>query len=103
MPTLSRRHLVTTAAALPALAVPALADPAGADAELIALGDKLRRLWPEYLAARDADEEAGGMAYDLACQQVPGLSAYHTPEQKEAWNVEYQKALASPSAAGAAA
>jgi hypothetical protein len=59
MPNLSRRHLVTTAAALPALAVPAIADPNGPnpDAELIALGDELLRLWPEFVAARDAFNE----------------------------------------------
>jgi hypothetical protein len=64
MPNLSRRHLVTTAAALPALAVPGLAaeaiGPNHPDAELIALGDELLRLWPEFLAARDAFNESGG-------------------------------------------
>jgi hypothetical protein len=50
MPNLSRRHLVTTAAALPALAVPAFAAN-HPDAELIALGDELLKVWPEY---RDA-------------------------------------------------
>jgi hypothetical protein len=40
MPNLSRRHLVTTAAALPALAMPAIADPNGPnpDAELLSSG-----------------------------------------------------------------
>jgi hypothetical protein len=64
MPTLSRRHLVTTAAALPALAIPALASDASgsnhAEAELIALGDELLSLWPEFVAARDAFNESGG-------------------------------------------
>jgi hypothetical protein len=48
MPNLSRRHLVTSAAALPALAVlpaAAAASPtAEADAQLIALGEKFDRL-----------------------------------------------------------
>jgi len=64
MPNLSRRHLVTTAAALPALAVPALASdvigPNHPEAELIALGDELLSLWPEFVAARDAFNESGG-------------------------------------------
>ena len=59
MSSISRRHLVTVAAALPALAVPAVAVAQSADAELIALGDKLRRLWPEYLAARSTLNEYG--------------------------------------------
>jgi hypothetical protein len=64
MPNLSRRHLVTAAAALPALALPALAsDAIGSnhpDAELIALGDELLSLWPEFVTARDAYNESCG-------------------------------------------
>jgi hypothetical protein len=63
MPNLSRRHLVTSAAALPALALPAFASeaigPNHPDAELIALGDELRRVWPEYLAVLSTLNEYG--------------------------------------------
>jgi hypothetical protein len=45
---------------LPATPSPHSVNPVVADAELVALGDQLQRLWPEYLAARDAfnEEEA---------------------------------------------
>ena len=43
---ISRRSLVTTAAALPALAVPAVAaDHVGDDAELLRLGDEVKAAW----------------------------------------------------------
>jgi hypothetical protein len=58
MPNLSRRHLVTTAAALPALAVPAVA---GTTLALLPEGEGdavLLRLWSEYLARANADAAA---------------------------------------------
>jgi hypothetical protein len=66
MPTLSRRHLVTTAAALPALAMPALADPAAADAELAAAGDALSVLMPTYVEVWDDYGDKGWEAHRLA-------------------------------------
>jgi hypothetical protein len=57
MPNLSRRHLVTAAAALPALAVPAVAGTIAVLPE----GDgdaALLRLWSEYVARADADAAA---------------------------------------------
>jgi hypothetical protein len=81
MPNLSRRHLVTTAAALPALAVPALAValaaipapataiPEPVDAQLIELGERLEPL----LIQR----------FDLFLQWAPLMSAAHrTVEEK---------------------
>jgi hypothetical protein len=50
MSALSRRSLVTSAAALPALAVPAIA--ATADADLLSLGERLRALLPKERALR---------------------------------------------------
>jgi len=75
MSTLSRRHLVTTAAALPALALPAFASeaigPNHPDAELLRLGVELEALIVEYhaqcaidrkeWAAVDAELEAIGL------------------------------------------
>jgi hypothetical protein len=58
MPNLSRRHLVTTAAALPALAMPAIADPSGPnpDAELLRLGVELEAVIVEWHAQRAIDK-----------------------------------------------
>jgi hypothetical protein len=67
MPDLSRRHLVTTVAALPALAVPAFAsdvgDPNHPDAELLRLGVELDRVGKDWLAQRALDrrEEANNV------------------------------------------
>jgi hypothetical protein len=58
MSSLSRRHLVTTAATLPALAMPAVAGTAHAS---LPEGDgdaALLRLWSEYLARADAHTAA---------------------------------------------
>jgi hypothetical protein len=71
MSSLSRRHLVTTAAALPALAVPAIADPNGPDpdAKLLRLGVELEALIVEWHAQRaiDADHSAAvAAAYEAA-------------------------------------
>jgi len=59
MSLLSRRHLVTTAAALPALAMPALADPIGPnpDAELLRLGAELEAVIVDWHAQRSIDEK----------------------------------------------
>jgi hypothetical protein len=66
MPNLSRRHLVTAAAALPAFALPALVDPAGADAELVAAGDALALLMPTYVEVWDDYSDRGWEAHRLA-------------------------------------
>src|ERR1700676_90836 len=57
IPNLSRRHLVTTAAALPALAIPAIADPNGSnpDAELLRLGAELEAVIVDWHAQRTLD------------------------------------------------
>jgi hypothetical protein len=59
MSTLSRRHLVTAAAALPALALPAFASeaigPNHPDAELLRLGAELDIIIPEWHAQRAID------------------------------------------------
>jgi hypothetical protein len=61
MSTLSRRHLVTTAAALPALALPALASdaigPNHPDAELLRLGAEFDAIIVEWRAQRAIDEK----------------------------------------------
>jgi hypothetical protein len=61
MPNLSRRHLVTTAAALPALALPALASeaigPNHPDAELLRLGVELEVVVVEWHTQRAIDRE----------------------------------------------
>ena len=59
MSKLSRRHLVTTAAALPALAIPAIADPNGPnpDAELLRLGAELDAIIVEWRAQRAIDQK----------------------------------------------
>jgi hypothetical protein len=54
MPNLSRRHLVTTAAALPALAVPAAAATFALEPDpILAAIENLRRAWAETDAAWD--------------------------------------------------
>jgi hypothetical protein len=45
---LNRRALLAGAAALPAMSIPALA----ADAELLAIGEKMRALWSPYWEAK---------------------------------------------------
>jgi hypothetical protein len=70
MPKLSRRHLVTTAAALPALAIPALASevigPNHPDAELLRLGVELETVIIEWRALR-AKDAVTAKAMDAAC------------------------------------
>jgi hypothetical protein len=60
MPNLSRRHLVTTAAALPALALPAFASEANGpnhpDAELLRLGTELEAVIVDWHAQRAIDK-----------------------------------------------
>jgi hypothetical protein len=71
MPMLSRRHLVTTAAALPALTIPAIADPNGPnpDAELLRIGVELEALIPEWHAQRAFDREST-IAWQAAVEAV---------------------------------
>ena len=61
MSTLSRRHLVTTAATLPALAVPAFASeaigPDHPDAELLRLGVELESLIVDWHAQQEIDRQ----------------------------------------------
>jgi hypothetical protein len=61
MPNLSRRHLVTTAAALPALALPALASdaigPNHPDAELLRLGAELESVIVDWHAQQAIDRK----------------------------------------------
>jgi hypothetical protein len=70
MPNLSRRHLVTITAALPALAVPAFASdafgPNHPDAELLRLGAELETVGKDWLAQRalDRGEEANNARDD---------------------------------------
>jgi hypothetical protein len=77
MTTLSRRHLVTTAAVLPALAIPALASeaigPNHPDAELIALGDELQRLSPGYLASIAATNSDDDLISDAAWPEYEAI------------------------------
>ena len=95
MPTLSRRHLVTTAAALPALAVPALADPFGPnhpDAELLRLGVELEAVIVDWHAQQaidrkewadiDAALEAAGLP-DIDRGSLPD-DEYHAYQLKRA-------------------
>ena len=71
MSALSRRSLVTTAAALPALAVPAVAVAVDhPDAWLIALGKELADLLPVYNAALDELDEANDRSQQLAGERT---------------------------------
>src|ERR1022692_1932251 len=90
MSKLSRRTLVTSAAALPALAVPALAsnatdlhDPNHPDAELLRLGVQLEALIVDWHAqgAIDADHYAARMA---ACEAagLPSSKLESLPEDE---------------------
>jgi hypothetical protein len=76
MPNLSRRHLVTTAAALPALAVPAFASeaigPNHPDIELLRLGVELEAVIVEWHAQRAIDRKHSAAVY--AALEAAGLS-----------------------------
>jgi hypothetical protein len=74
MSPLSRRHLVTTAAALPALAMPALAGPIGPnpDAELLRLAAELEAVIVDWHAQRAIDRKQSA-AIDAALEAA-GLS-----------------------------
>jgi hypothetical protein len=59
MPNLSRRHLVTTAAALPALALPAAAATLGHEPDpIFAVIEEHRRLWDAWVVPLGALDEA---------------------------------------------
>ncbi len=87
---LSRRTLVTTAAALPALAVPAVAaaieQQNHPDAKLIALGEQYERLLPTFWERTDDFNSACNAAHALAYERI-GVdpSAKLTSEQREVW------------------
>ena len=74
MSNLSRRRLVTSAAALPALTVPALANVIDhPDAELIRLGKEYTRLMPEFEAAAAEYNSLVGRAYGVAFDRFDAL------------------------------
>src|ERR1700760_2758136 len=89
MSDLSRRSLVVSAAALPALAVPAVAVaavmPPHPDAGLIALGEAYASLLPLYEIAQDEFNEKCGLAQDLAWQRLGFATPPHycRPEARE--------------------
>jgi hypothetical protein len=94
MSALSRRLLVTSAAALPALAVPAVAaNIDNPDAELIALGEAYVSLWPDLIAARNAFNEKAGLAEELAWQRLGYESEpeHCTSELRKRWLDECHK------------
>ena len=93
MPNLSRRHLVTAAAALPALAVPAVA---GTTLALSPEGDGdavLLRLWSEYLAraaphtAAQKEIEPARALYDAEEPACPDdvLPGHHFEDNQWLW------------------
>jgi hypothetical protein len=97
MSDLSRRSLVASAAALPALAVPAVAASVGTtphpDARLIALGEAYASLVPLQEAAQEVFNDRCWLAEDLAWQRL-GFETkpdYCSPELRERWCVEYEK------------
>ena len=84
MPNLSRRHLVTTAAALPALAVPALASdatgPNHPDADLIALGiafDEVAGRINGVFRQSELERAAGRSGHEVEDEREPELDALH--------------------------
>jgi hypothetical protein len=97
MPKLSRRSLVTSAAALPALAVPALAattDLSGnLDAELVRMGQELLRLQSAYEASIVELNEKGDPAAALARERIgPPDPAGSTKERSDLFAAELEKA-----------
>jgi hypothetical protein len=100
MQSLSRRSLVTSAAALPALAVPAVAvAPVEQDADLQRLGKELEALIVEWHAQRliDARICAG---WETACVQagLPRLEQQWTLDQHDEWleHAEKRQAIRGP-------
>jgi hypothetical protein len=98
MSNLSRRSLVTSAAALPALAVPAVAIASAGttphpDARLIALGEAYASLLPLYEAAQEEFNEKCGLAQDLAWQRLGFATEpdFCSPELRERWCQENEK------------
>jgi len=81
---LSRRTLVTSAAALPALAVPALgsSDPNHPDAELLRLGAQFEPIIREYAAQTAIDEEKTA-AFNAAVELATGIADRDAPEHPE--------------------
>ena len=85
MSNLSRRSLITSAAALPALAVPAVAIAAteplpATNPELLALGERLKVLMPLYEALklksrRLRDEALAGLPYGFGLKDNTGASS----------------------------
>jgi hypothetical protein len=94
MSDLSRRSLVTSAAALPVLAVPAAAiatpDP---DSRLIALGEAYASLVPLQQAAQEEFNERCRLAEDLAWQRLGFETKPEncSPELRERWCQENEK------------
>jgi hypothetical protein len=98
MSNLSRRSLVTSAAALPALAVPAVAVASVGtaphpDARLIALGEAYAGLLPLQEAAQEDFNERCELAQDLAWRRLGFATEpdYCSPELRERWCIENEK------------
>jgi hypothetical protein len=87
MPNLSRRHLVTTAAALPALAVPAFAadatGPNHPDAELLRLGVELEALIVDWHAQQAIDrKEWADVDVALEAAGLPDIERGSLPDDE---------------------
>src|ERR1700733_3829871 len=85
MSSLSRRHLVTTAAALPALAMPAFADPNGSnpDAELLRLGVELEAVIVEWRAQRALDvKQSAAIDAALEAAGLPDIDYGSLPDDE---------------------
>jgi hypothetical protein len=95
MSNLSRRTLVASAAALPALAVPAVAfSPDHPDAELLRLAPELEVIAEEYRIAGDISEKIS-REWDAACDRAGLLREPSWPDvkdtmsEKEFWDRYY--------------
>jgi hypothetical protein len=84
---LSRRTLVASAAALPALAVPALASADNPDAELLRLGAELEHVEQEWLARRALDRK-----WSAACERAREVAGM--PRKKHSDFDDYEDFIA---------
>jgi hypothetical protein len=80
---LNRRAILAGAAALPAMSIPALA----ADAELLAIGEKMRALWSPYWEAKARAHEEHERMFEFAGANRPD---YVKIARK--WSVEEERA-----------
>src|SRR5690242_17900153 len=99
MSQLSRRSLVSSAAALPALAVPAVAFADNPDAELVRLGEQFEGYQSSYRALLADYNEKARAADDLAFERMRAANLPRTaPERDMRFAAELQRAWAETGA-----